>query len=388
VQTTTDAITEAGLFPERVSALEDRARREIDDGLLPSCQFAIAKDGKVVVHRALGDATDDTRYCIYSSTKAFAVSAFWMLLGEGLVKTTDRVADLLESFGDNGKQDVTVEHVLLHTAGFPNGIMGPPYWTTHEQRLHVYPRWTLDWEPGTKYAYHATSAHWVLMDILTELTGTDHREFIRERLNRPLGLNSFSLGIPPAEQTNLAEVSYVGDAMTPDEMEAAFGFREVPAPRGSLASIGDFATSLNSSESREVGIPGGGGFSNAADVVLFYQELLHNSKGLWDPEVLADGTARVRNTLPDPLYHVSANRALGTVIAGDDGQAHARGFGRTLGPRAFGHGGAGGQIALADPDTGISFCYLTNGHDRHTLRQGRRGVALTSLAGLVTTPAE
>ena len=76
--------TETGLVPERVEALEERARREIDEGLLPSCQFAIAKDGEVLVQKTLGDATDDTRYCIYSSTKAFAVSAFWMLLGEGV----------------------------------------------------------------------------------------------------------------------------------------------------------------------------------------------------------------------------------------------------------------------------------------------------------------
>jgi len=380
VQTVTE------LVPDRVEALEERARREVDEELLPSSTFAIAKDGEVVLQKTFGDATDDTRYPIFSSTKAFAVSAFWMLIGEGKVSIDAKVSEYLPGFEDNGKQDVTVEHVLLHTAGFPNGIMGPPHWTTHRDRLEVYPRWTLDWEPGTKYAYHATSAHWVLMDILTELTGTDHRDFIRERINAPIGLDSFRLGIPPEEQTNLAEVVYVGEEMTPDEMEAAFGFSSVPAPRGSLASMGDFALSLNQSESREVGIPGGGGFSNAADVALFYQELLHNSKGLWDAEVLADGTQRVRNMLPDPLYRTPASRALGTIVAGDDGLSHLRGFGRTLGPRAFGHGGAGGQIALADPDTGISFAYLTNGHDRHVLRQGRRGAALTSLAGLVTTP--
>jgi len=388
MQTTTDVIVDAGLVPERLDALEQRVRREIDDGLLPSCQFAIAKDGKVVVHRTLGDATDATRYCIFSSTKAFAASAFWMLLGEGLVSTSDRVADLLPNFGENDKQDVTVEHVLLHTAGFPNGIMGPRHWGSHAGRLEVYPHWKLDWEPGTRYAYHAMSAHWVLMDILTELTGTDYRDFIRERICEPIGLASFRLGIPGAEQTDLADVSYVGEAMTPEEMEAAFGFRSVPTPRGSLAAMGDFGLSLNEPEWREIGIPGGGGFSNAADVTRFYQELLHNSKGLWDPDVLADGTQRVRNNLPDPLYRVPAGRALGTVVAGDDGKAHMRGFGRTFSARAFGHGGAGGQVAIADPETGISFCYLTNGHDRHQLRQGRRGVALASLAGLLTTPAD
>jgi CubicO group peptidase (beta-lactamase class C family) len=79
---------------------------------------------------------------------------------------------------------------------------------------------------------------------------------------------------------------------------------------------------------------------------------------------------------------VPANRSLGLVLAGDDGQAYLRGLGRTASPSAFGHNGAGGQLAFADPATGMSFAYLTNGLDRHILRQGRRGVALASLAGL------
>jgi CubicO group peptidase (beta-lactamase class C family) len=275
----------------------------------------------------------------------------------------------------------------LHTAGFPNAIMGPPHWRDHASRLNVYPRWRLEWEPGTRYMYHATSAHWVLMDILTEVIGIDHRDFIKQRVIEPLGLRSFALGMTPEEQTDLAQVVYVGEEMTPDELEAAFGIREIPAPRGSLASMPDFALTLNNPEDREVGIPGGGAFSTASDVALFYQALLHDEQGIWDPEVLADGTQRVRNMLPDPLFRVPASRALGTVVAGDDGKGNLRGFGKTFSPRTFGHGGAGGQIALADPESGVSFCYLTNGHDRHLLRQARRGVAIASRAGVVTSPS-
>jgi CubicO group peptidase (beta-lactamase class C family) len=247
-----------------------------------------------------------------------------------------------------------------------------------------YAGWRLDWEPGSMFMYHHSAAHWVLMDILTALTGADHRTFIRERVLEPLGLKDLQLGIPPSEQSNLAEISYVGEDMTPDELEAAFGIREIPAPEGSLQAMGDFACLLNESEAREVGIPGGGAFSTAADVALFYQALIHNDLEIWDPEVLLDGTARVRNTFPDLLTGASANRALGTVVAGDDGKANMRGFGKTFSPRAFGHGGAGGQIALGDPETGVSFCYVTNGHDRHLIRQARRGVGIASRAGLVT----
>jgi len=85
--------------------------------------------------------------------------------------------------------------------------------------------------------------------------------------------------------------------------------------------------------------------------------------------------------LIDPARGITANRALGIVIAGGDGKANLRGFGRTNSAEAFGHPGFGGQIGWADPVTGISFGYLTNGYDRNDLREGRRSVAVCSLAG-------
>ena len=118
----------------------------------------------------------------------------------------------------------------------------------------------------------------------------------------------------------------------------------------------------------------------AADLALLYQAFLHDPQGMWDPDVLADATGTVRNTLPD-LWGVPANRTRGgLVVAGDDGFAHRRGFGRTASPRAFGHNGAGGQLAFADPETGLSVAYVTNGLDQHLIRQQRRDTAIASLA--------
>jgi CubicO group peptidase (beta-lactamase class C family) len=98
--------------------------------------------------------------------------------------------------------------------------------------------------------------------------------------------------------------------------------------------------------------------------------------------VRADATGRVRNNLPDPLLGVTANRALGVVVAGDDGNANRRGFGHAQSPRTFGHNGAAGQIAWADPDSGLSFCYVTNGRDLNPIREGRRGIGLSSRAAV------
>jgi CubicO group peptidase (beta-lactamase class C family) len=69
------------------------------------------------------------------------------------------------------------------------------------------------------------------------------------------------------------------------------------------------------------------------------------------------------------------------ILAGDDGKSNLRGLGRTVSAGAFGHNGAGGQLAWADPATGLSLGYTTNGYDRHQLREPRRGTSISSIAG-------
>ena len=170
----------------------------------------------------------------------------------------------------------------------------------------------------------------------------------------------------------------VGDPATPDELEAALGVREIV-----VGEVTDEALlNLNTPAARAVGLPGGGGISTAADVTLFYQALLHDPKGLWHPQVLDDATSVVRNTFPDPMLGHPANRTRGLIVAGDDGRSNIRGMGRTVSPSAFGHNGAAGQVAWADPATGLSFCYLTNGRDLNVLREHRRTTAVSSLAAV------
>ena len=117
--------------------------------------------------------------------------------------------------------------------------------------------------------------------------------------------------------------------------------------------------------------------------MLFYQSLISggskDGKQLWSEKTLSD-VKRIRTgALTDLMFKKPANRALGLIVSGDNSRTF-RGFGKTNSPSAFGHNGAGGQIAWADPDTGISFTYLTPGHDRNSIRQGSRGGALSSLA--------
>ena len=367
------------LNDDSVNALLKRAQREIDEGILPSCQLALAQDGKVVVHEAFGDATTENRYVMFSCTKAVIAGAVWMLIQDGRLDISRPVSEYIPEFGTNGKEKVTVEQVLLHTGGFPAAPLGPPEWTTRESRLKRFSEWRLNWEPGTAFEYHPTSAHWVLAELIDRLAaapGTDYRAFVAERITRPLGIPRLQIGAPEGEQGDIASLALCGEPMTPDELEAVLGIRELPVTEVTDEALMGF----NDPATRALGVPGGGGVTGAAELALYYQALLHNPGGLWDRELLADVTSRVRQNFPDRMMGTPAMRSLGLVIAGDDGQSFLRGMGRTVSPRAFGHNGAGGQIAWADPATGLSFTYLTNGLDRHIVRQYRRGTALASLA--------
>ena len=366
----------ATLNKDKVDQLLTRARREIDQGLLPSCQVALAIDGNVEVFETLGDATPSTRYAIFSSTKAFVAGAVWVLIGEGKVDIGKRVADYIPEFGANGKEDITVEQVMLHTSGFPHAPMDFVSGATSEGRIRIFAKWRLNWDPGTSYEYHATSAHWVLAEIIERVSGQDFRDFVEQRITRPAGITRRVLGVPRDEQDGIATLVNVGEPPSPEELQAALGISELPVTEVTPEAL----ISFNDPAVREVGVPGGGGIMTAADLATYYQALLLNPGGIWDADVLRDATGNVRSMVPDRWFGVPASRALGVVVAGNDGRGHLRGFGKTGSPRIFGHGGAGGQIAWADPDTGLSFGYTTNGLDQHTLRQARRGVALSSIA--------
>jgi CubicO group peptidase (beta-lactamase class C family) len=354
-------VTDSGpdvIVPQLVAAAEQHVAAGV-----PACQLAVARDGEVAWTQTFGDASGTTRFCIFSATKPIVASAIWLLIGEGGIDVAAPVVDLVPEFATYGKDVVTIEQVLLHTAGFPNAPMQPVEGADAARRRARFERWRLQWEPGTRFEYHATSAHWVLADLIERLTGTDFRDFVEARVTGPLGLGR-RVGIPPAAQDDLARLVPIGDGPHADEVTLAFSLQ------------------LNEPDARAAGIPGGGAFATAAELARFYQALLHDPGGLWKPEVLADATANVRNGFPDPMMGVPCNRTIGLVVAGDDGKHMLRQgmFGRDNSPGTFGHAGANAQIAWADPATGWSFAYLNNAVDPDPLAAARRGNRISTMA--------
>lgn len=371
---------DVGIDSTRLEALFARAKRDVDEGVLPSAQVAVARRGKVAGIRTFGSAvqggtprpaTDETLYCIFSSTKAVVAAAIWLLCEDGLLRLEERVVDIIPEFGTNGKDVITVEQVLLHIGGFPYAPYRPEHWGDRARLLEAFGRWRLNWAPGSRFEYHPTSAHWVLSEIIFRRTGADYRALIRERVTGPMGLDELFIGMPAEHNVRVADVCYVSEPVEPPG-----GWGEV-TPQAILE--------FNRPELRRVGVPGGGGIASAAELALFYQPLVNggetvDGKRILKRETLAFATqVRTDDRYRDPVLNVPVNRALSVVVAGNDGNAHLRGFGRATSARAFGHGGAGGQVAWGDPETGISVGYCTNGFV-DWMTSGRRITAISSLA--------
>ncbi len=372
---------DVGIDSEKLEAVFARAQRDVDDGTLQGCQVAVARGGVLAGFRSFGKAaiqgelhpvTDDTLYVIFSSTKAIVAAAVWTLFEDGLLRLDEKVADIIPEFGTNGKEVVTVEQTMLHIGGFPMAPFRAEDWDNRETRLARFAKWRLNFEPGTQFIYHATTAHWVLAEIIERRTGKEFRSFIRERILDPMGLDNLYIGLPDSENSRVADVLH----MVPP----------VPPPGGWGEVTPDAILNFNRPEVRKVGVPGGGGIARAADLAMFYQPLLnggvtHDGKRIMKAETI-DFATTVRTTERhvDQIHGIPINRALAVVVAGGDGRAHLRGFGHNTSARAFGHGGAGGQIGWGDPESGISLGYTTNGFlDMEAY--GRRNLALSSLAG-------
>ncbi len=377
-----------GIDPKALDALFERAEKEVREGILPSVQIAIAREGKIAGMRTFGrarfggveaDASDDSLYCIFSCTKAITSAAAWLLIQEGKLSVDEPVAAIVPEFGSHGKDAVRVEQLFTHTAGFPTAPFDPRFFRDREQRLAYFARWRLNFEPGSRFIYHPSSSMYVIAELVERRSGLAFHEFVQQRIAEPLGLPDLFVGLPDEEHTRAADIEHRGEELSDADFER-LGFPKPPVTEVTEENVQHF----NLPEVRRAGIPGGGAFTNAHTLALFYQGLLSGGKTadgapIWKPETLAMAREIRNPEFTDLVFGKRANRGLGLMIAGDRDRTY-RGFGHTNSDAAFGHGGAGGQIGWADPATGISIGYCTNGFDRHVIRQARRGVGISSRA--------
>jgi len=335
---------DAGVDPARLDVLLRRVRLEVEHGPLPSASVAVASGGRLVCFETYGNALPDARYILQSVGRTVVAGAVWKLLGEGLLSLDERVGDVIPEFATNGKDVVTIEQVLTHTAGFPFAPLGYPKMLDRQRRLEAFGHWRLDWEPGSRLQFHLTGAAWVIAELVERRTGLPFADYLRREIIEPLGLGLL-LPVPADRYADLITAPVAIDRTSDDQEVDPWG-----------------PWYLANAEVLAAGEPSHSVVGSAADVALFFQALVHS--GLWRAGVVEDAI-RVRVSSPpygDRLYGGSdelANLALFCTVSGEVGGSWTP---RTGSPRTFGNGGAPCQLGFMDPDAGVSFAFLTNGY--------------------------
>lgn len=342
----TTTLAEAGLREDQIGRLHALIEGHIKAGRYPGAQIAIARHGKLAHFHSFGEAalgkpaTDENIWLLFSNTKVITAAACWLLAEQGAFRFTDKFADHVPGFARNGKGDVTIMQVITHLGGFPNAEVPSSVWEDHAKLHDVVCNFSLEFTPGSRLHYHGASAHWALAVLIEKLTGQDFRTFLRESV---------------IERMGLGRELFVG--LGRGSMARAIDMHE-PGPNGKPVPAAD----RNSTAFKKAGVPGGGGYATARGMAAFYQMMLQGGE-IGGQRFLGPRTLQyaIRNWTGDMVDHgmnQPMHRGLGPHLRGTT--PTIRGLGSFASPGTFGHGGAGNSYCWADPESGVSFAYLTN----------------------------
>jgi CubicO group peptidase (beta-lactamase class C family) len=196
------------------------------------------------------------------------------------------------------------------------------------------------------------------------LSGEPLREYWRKTFAEPLAIDVW-IGVPAEEVERVAPVFPARTSPPKDDLfyreffrAGSFTARAFTSPRG-LHS----AAALNKPEALTVGFPGFGGVGTASGLAKFYSML--SVGGTLDGRRFF-GPAAIRHMITtltqgdDRVLHIETAFSCGFMRdpVGADGRKKRGTFGPS--PSAFGHPGAGGSHAFADPDSEIAFAYVMN----------------------------
>jgi CubicO group peptidase (beta-lactamase class C family) len=331
-----------GFAAKPLEHLDRLIKQHIEEGRYPGAQIALARHGQLALFRTYGDAkvepskvpaTNENLFLLFSQTKVLTSSAVWTLVEEGKLSFMDKIADHLPEFAARGKADITLQQVMTHQGGFPSNNVTKATWADHARMRAEVCDFALDWTPGSRLQYHGQAAHLVQAMVIEAVTGQDYRDVIRDKVVTPLGLDGdIFVGVPQQSQSRCADTY-------------------APEPRD------------NSPEFRAAGLPSGGGFATARGMAAFYQMLLGKGRlgnvRLFSPRLVAYVSRNHTGERgDDQMNGIPMHRGLGPHVRGDSDRI--RGLGTIGAPTTFGHGGAGTSYSWADPESGVSFTYLTN----------------------------
>lgn len=190
---------EAGFDADQLDAAVDLYRTRVENGRLMGVVLLVARDGKVVVHEALGwrdrennlPMKENTIFRMASNTKAVVATAALILAEAGTLELDDPVSEHIPAFADGEMAKVTVRQLLANGGGLPRGPIllpdaGPDSDLAREAERFAQ-ELTLESEPGTRYGY-SNAGYNVLGGVIEAAAGRNLEDVLTERIYEPLGM--------------------------------------------------------------------------------------------------------------------------------------------------------------------------------------------------------
>jgi CubicO group peptidase (beta-lactamase class C family) len=313
-------------------------------------------------HDARGEKlwTADTLVLVWSATKGIGSACVLHALQQHEIELDRRVAEFWPEFAQVGKDKITLAQLLSHQAGLCalDRRVDVLDYDAVIQALAAQPPL---WPPGTAHGYHARTFGFLLDELLRRISGKTLSDYWQQNFAGPLELD-FWIGLPEMENARVATVyaAKSGKLPEPKQFYADLATPGTLVRKTFTSPYGLHAISkMNDPAIRAQPIVSFGGISSASALAKFYSMLATGGE-FNGRTFLSDKTIGwMATTLTDGIDRVfQIPTAFSAGFMKDSRYATRKMFGPSV--RSFGHPGAGGSHAFADPENNIAFAYVMN----------------------------
>ena len=328
----------------------------VTEGTAPGAALVASRRGSVRRKKAVGTCckldhrgarlTLDTLHPLYSFSKLVTGTVVAIAKTEDRLDYSDLVSKHIPEFTGGGKDTITIRHCLTHSAGLAKVESKPAHdaagWN---QALEVLCAATVEWEPGSRTAYHGWSGAFLAAECVRRVNGgIPWAELCRAKLFGPLGTKSLSYDLP-ADNADVAIVPQPkADKPLPKTAEVAFGYAGQPGA-GCFGTLGDALTVLH----------------------------FHLQEGMWKSKrLISQETMREMHTVQYAKEIAAARAAgekpkhepwgLGPLLRGDGPACDAHkwfGFYNQTSSGIFGHAGIDTLIGVGDMKSRVALVFVT-----------------------------
>lgn len=316
---------------------------EIDRGGISAATLLVARGNEVVFDAGFGRlrpedgapaVAPDSIFLVASITKPVTAIALMLLVDRGLVCLDDPVSLYIPEFNGSDRKHMTVRQLLTHTSGMPDMLPENEDLRRAHEPVSTFVKRAITtpllFAPGTAFRYQSKGIL-LAAEIVQRVSGQALRDFEAEQIFAPLGMNRTALGLGSMEVSQT-----VWCATTMDESEEAISW------------------GWNTGYWRDFGAPWGGMHTTTSDLTILLQMMLNGGQ-LGGRRILSKASAEAM--LTNQNAGLGAPWGIGWALS----RAQQWDFSGTLvSPSTFGHAGATGTVAWADPERALSCVCLTN----------------------------